>query len=146
LLARTKYHCAAESFDCSAPPLAVTCSSHLQLCLITWILDAVPGAPAGIRVLLETSDTALLTWQPPSNPNGVIVQYSVYVRVLEGTLQLDTRTVPHYSTSQLQYQLPGLKRRHTYEFWVTASTRVGEGTSTPVARLTASAKGMYKLL
>lgn len=109
------------------------------------MLDAVPGAPGGIKVLLETSDTALLTWLPPSNPNGVIVQYNVYVRVLEGTVQLDTRTVPHYSTSQLQYQLPGLKRRQIYEFWVTASTRVGEGTSTPVARLTASAKGMFSV-
>jgi hypothetical protein len=105
------------------------------------MLDAVPGAPGGIKVLLETSDTALLTWLPPSNPNGVIVQYNVYVRVLEGTIQLDTRTVPHFSTSQLQYQLQGLKQRQVYEFWVTASTRVGEGTSTPVVRLTASAKG-----
>jgi hypothetical protein len=105
------------------------------------MLDAVPGAPGGIKVLLETSDTALLTWLPPSNPNGVIVQYNVYVRVLEGTIQLDTRTVPHFSTSQLQYQLQGLKQRQVYEFWVTASTRVGEGTNTPVVRLTASAKG-----
>ncbi|XP_021939407.1 Down syndrome cell adhesion molecule-like protein Dscam2 isoform X3 [Zootermopsis nevadensis] len=102
--------------------------------------EDVPDAPGGIKVLLETPDTALLTWLPPSNPNGVVVQYNVYVRVLEGTVQLDTRTIPYYSTSQLQYQLPGLKRRQIYEFWVTASTRVGEGTSTPVARLTASAK------
>jgi Fibronectin type III domain. len=109
------------------------------------MLDAVPGAPGGVKVLLETSDTALLTWLPPSNPNGVIVQYSVYIRVLEGTLQLDTRTVSHYSTSQLQYQLPGLKRHQIYEFWVTASTRVGEGSGTPVARLTPSAKGVYVL-
>lgn len=107
------------------------------------MLDAVPGAPGGVKVLLETSDTALLTWLPPSNPNGVIVRYSVYVRILEGTVQLDARTVPHYETSQLQYQLPGLKHRQTYEFWVTASTRVGEGTSTPVAKLTPSAKGVY---
>ncbi|XP_023706889.1 Down syndrome cell adhesion molecule-like protein Dscam2 isoform X2 [Cryptotermes secundus] len=102
--------------------------------------EDVPGAPGGIKVLLETSDTALLTWLPPSNPNGVIVQYNVYVRVLEGTLQMDSRTVPHYSTSQLQYQLPGLKRSQIYEFWITASTRVGEGTSTPVARLRPSEK------
>lgn len=109
------------------------------------MLDAVPGAPGGIKVLLETSDTALLTWLPPSNPNGVIVQYNVYVRVLEGTLQMDSRTVPHYSTSQLQYQLPGLKRSQIYEFWITASTRVGEGTSTPVARLRPSEKGTHML-
>jgi len=110
------------------------------------MLDAVPGAPGGVKVLLETSDTALLTWLPPSNPNGVIVQYSVYVRVLEGTLQLDTRSVPHYSTSQLQYQLPGLKRHQIYEFWVTASTRVGEGSSTAVVRLIPSAKGVYVMV
>ena len=107
------------------------------------MLDAVPGAPEGIKVLLLTSDIAFLTWQPPSNPNGVIVQYNVYIRVMEDAIQMDIRTVPHYSTSQLQYQLPGLKHHHIYEFWVTASTRVGEGTSTPVARITASSKGKH---
>lgn len=105
----------------------------------------MPDAPGGIKVLLETSDTALLTWLPPLNPNGVIVHYNVYVRVLEGKVQLDTRTVPLYSTSQLQYQLPGLKRHQIYEFRVTAATRVGEGASTSVARLTVSAKGMLSV-
>jgi hypothetical protein len=110
------------------------------------MLDAVPGEPGGVKVLHETSDTALLTWLPPSNPNGVIVQYTVYIRVLEGALQLDTRAVAHYSTSQLQYQLPGLKRRQIYEFWVTASTRVGEGSGTPVVRLIPSGKGVYVMV
>ncbi|PSN53675.1 Down syndrome cell adhesion molecule-like protein Dscam2 [Blattella germanica] len=122
--------------------LSQACYSYLQLCFIAWMLDAVPGAPAGVKVLLMASETALLAWQPPSNPNGVIVQYNVYVRVMENSNQLDTRSVPHYSTSQLQYQLPGLKHHHIYEFWVTASTRFITGCLKTVAAGIASFGGL----
>lgn len=49
---------------------------------------AVPGQPAGVRAVLQAPDTALVTWLPPTHPNGQLTKYSVYVRDLEGGRQV----------------------------------------------------------
>lgn len=105
-----------------------------------WVCT-VPGAPADIKALLQTSDTVVVTWLAPTQPNGVVIKYGVYVRVVDGGRQVDSRSVTHSPAAPLQYSLPGLKRRLRYEFWVTAFTKVGEGQSTPVATVTPASKG-----
>ncbi|XP_066996259.2 cell adhesion molecule Dscam2 [Anabrus simplex] len=102
--------------------------------------EDAPGPPSDIKALLQKPDTALVAWLPPVHPNGLIIKYNVYVRVVENGRQVDARSIPHLITSRLQYQLPGLKRQLRYEFWVTAFTKVGEGKSTAVAPLTAATK------
>nr|CAD7411049.1 unnamed protein product [Timema poppensis] len=102
--------------------------------------EDVPGPPAGIKAVLQDPETALVTWLTPTHPNGVILRYSVHIRVVDGGRQVDVRSISHHSPSHLQYQLPGLKKRLFYEFWVTAFTKVGEGQSSPVVSLTPSSK------
>ncbi|CAG2054394.1 unnamed protein product, partial [Timema podura] len=102
--------------------------------------EDVPGPPAGIKAVLQDPETALVTWLTPTHPNGVILRYSVHIRVVDGGRQVDVRSISHHSPSHLQYQLPGLKKRLFYEFWITAFTKVGEGQSSPVVSLTPSSK------
>jgi hypothetical protein len=47
-------------------------------CIINLFL-AVPGPPAGMKALALTGDSILVSWLPPEQPNGIIVQYTVYV-------------------------------------------------------------------
>ncbi|XP_049782628.1 Down syndrome cell adhesion molecule-like protein Dscam2 [Schistocerca cancellata] len=102
--------------------------------------EDVPGAPAGIKALLQAPDTAVVTWLPPTHPNGIIVKYVIYIRIVDNGHQVDARSALHLSMSDLRFTLPGVKRRLRYEFWVTAFTKIGEGQSTPVASVTPESK------
>lgn len=43
-------------------------------------LPGFPGAPSSIKIS-KNQEGAQLTWEPPQNPNGRIVEYSVYLAV-----------------------------------------------------------------
>lgn len=47
------------------------------------------------------------------------------------------------SAAVLQFRLPGMRKKHRYEFWVTAHTRVGEGQSSAVVAIAPSANGTH---
>lgn len=104
---------------------------------------SVPDPPANIKAMLESTDSAVVTWLPPAHPNGEIQKYGIYIRIMENGHQIDIRNMQHPSGSldHLRYTLPGLKKRHIYEFFITAFTKVGEGQSTAVVRVTPSNKG-----
>ncbi|KAK3921052.1 Down syndrome cell adhesion molecule-like protein Dscam2 [Frankliniella fusca] len=122
--------------------------------------EDVPGQPAGVKAVLQAPDMALVTWLPPAHPNGQLTKYSVYVRDLEGGRQVDARNNPVPALpvepagsgsgsgggrgragggAPLMFRLPGMRKKHRYEFWVTAHTRVGEGQSSAVVAITPSA-------
>ncbi|XP_049947468.1 Down syndrome cell adhesion molecule-like protein Dscam2 [Schistocerca serialis cubense] len=87
--------------------------------------EDVPGAPADIKALVMDSKTVLISWKPPLHPNGRIRKYKVYVRSFDGfSLDKDQFDIP---AEQTYYTISHLELHHRYEFWVTASTLVGEG-------------------
>ena len=40
----------------------------------------VPGPPRSITVVVCDQDAVVVSWLPPDQPNGVIVQYNIYFR------------------------------------------------------------------
>lgn len=44
------------------------------------ILFTVPEPPSAVKALVMTGDSILVSWKPPTQPNGVVVQYTVYVK------------------------------------------------------------------
>lgn len=40
----------------------------------------VPGIPEQIKALAMTSDSIMVTWTRPSELNGIIVKYNVYIQ------------------------------------------------------------------
>uniref|UniRef100_A0A1B0GKQ0 Down syndrome cell adhesion molecule-like protein Dscam2 n=2 Tax=Lutzomyia longipalpis TaxID=7200 RepID=A0A1B0GKQ0_LUTLO len=76
--------------------------------------EDAPEAPADIKVVVSSPQSLFVSWLPPNEPNGVITKYNLYTRVLS-------------------YEAKGLQAHVEYQFWVTASTRVGEGKSSRVA-------------
>ncbi|XP_063221339.1 cell adhesion molecule Dscam2 isoform X2 [Bacillus rossius redtenbacheri] len=87
----------------------------------------VPEAPNAVKALVMSGDSILVSWKPPEQPNGVVVQYTVYVREIsdEGKeLEPRSQKVPPF---QMSYEATDLKKEERYDFWVTASTVIGEG-------------------
>lgn len=40
----------------------------------------VPEAPSAIKALVMSVESILVSWKAPSQPNGVITQYTVYYK------------------------------------------------------------------
>jgi hypothetical protein len=43
-----------------------------------FVLLAVPGPPEQIKALAMTSDSIMVAWTTPLEPNGNIIKYNVY--------------------------------------------------------------------
>ncbi|XP_068632811.1 cell adhesion molecule Dscam1 isoform X20 [Battus philenor] len=81
----------------------------------------VPEAPRAVKALVMGPDSILVSWRPPAQPNGVVTHYNVYTQA--------QNTEPHPNkvpASQTSYSATELKPGR-YDFWVTASTIIGEG-------------------
>lgn len=82
----------------------------------------------------------MISWLPPKRPNGIITKYTVFVRILEQGQEV--KVVKGSLPPQLQhYEAVGLKQRETYESWVAASTKVGQGQSSSIIKLSTSSVG-----
>ncbi|KAH8302477.1 hypothetical protein KR044_007321 [Drosophila immigrans] len=94
--------------------------------------EDVPEAPSDIKVVVSSPQSLYVSWLPPTEPNGVITKYSLYTRVVNGREELNNekRSLP---SQQAYYEAKNLHPHMEYQFWVTASTRVGEGKSSRVA-------------
>ena len=70
-----------------------------------------------------TATTLTLSWDPPAEPNGVIITYTLYVDYLnETTTNIITPSAP--------FLLSPLRPYQTISVQVSASTSVGEGPRT----------------
>ncbi|XP_066247380.1 cell adhesion molecule Dscam1 isoform X2 [Euwallacea similis] len=107
-----------------------------------------PGKPASLKASAVTAESILISWLPPVKRNGLIILYTVYCR--------EAGRVGHHKSYNVRiedineaigliYEVRNLREHQLYEFWegffiqVSATTKVGEGESTPiVAQQTAS--------
>ncbi|XP_048480568.1 Down syndrome cell adhesion molecule-like protein Dscam2 isoform X8 [Plutella xylostella] len=99
----------------------------------------VPEAPRATKALVMGPDSILVSWRAPAQPNGVITHYTVYTQ--------SEKSEPHPNkvpASQTSYSATELKPgRH--DFWVTASTIIGEGQPSETASCSPSDKVPAKI-
>ncbi|KAK7939768.1 hypothetical protein WMY93_003094 [Mugilogobius chulae] len=88
-------------------------------------LDDVPGPPVGILFPEVRTTSVRLIWQPPAQPNGIILAYQITYR--RNSSNSNTATVDVLSPSARQYTATGLKPETVYVFRLTAQTRKGWG-------------------
>ncbi|KAL6426412.1 hypothetical protein ACFW04_009120 [Cataglyphis niger] len=94
--------------------------------------ETVPDAPERVKWVVSGENAVVISWLPPRRPNGLLTQYTVYIRMLEqGQDKIIKNTLP---AQNLHHEATGLKLHESYEAWVTASTKVGQGSSTPVVK------------
>ncbi|KAM3608908.1 uncharacterized protein V6R79_006653 [Siganus canaliculatus] len=86
--------------------------------------------PRNLTIYNHTAVSVWLSWEPPLEPNGVVIQYGFRIR------ELITHTVTHRNSSgpsSTEY-LSGFRPHSSYEISVYSFTRVGHGNqfSSPV--------------
>lgn len=100
-----------------------------------------------------STDSILVSWKPPVEPNGIVEQYTVYVKEAgpiegDGTSEAKPKThkiVPNLKNQNLSFQAKDLNPKLKYEFWVTASTNIGEGQPSKSVIVTQNSKGNSKI-
>lgn len=100
----------------------------------------VPDAPERVKAVTSNEDAVVISWLPPRRPNGILTKYTVHIRVLDQGQEVKTikSSLP---AQNLHHEATGLKQRESYEAWVTASTKIGQGPRTPVIKLQLSNTG-----
>ncbi|XP_068855760.1 phosphatidylinositol phosphatase PTPRQ isoform X3 [Aphelocoma coerulescens] len=108
----TDYTISVSAFTAvgEGPPSVLTVRTHEQ----------VPSSVQNISYKNISSSSVLLYWDPPANPNGKIIHYTVYA------VELDTKRAFHETISNNSLLMTGLKKYTSYKMRVTASTAVGE--------------------
>ncbi|XP_076629341.1 cell adhesion molecule Dscam1-like isoform X18 [Colletes latitarsis] len=100
-----------------------------------------PEAPIAIKALVMSAESILVSWRPPSQPNGVIAQYTVYTKA-DNMEEPTSQKVP---PNQLTHEASGLDKQRRYDFWVTASTNIGEGEASKIVALAPSVRVPAKI-
>ncbi|XP_048510955.1 Down syndrome cell adhesion molecule-like protein Dscam2 isoform X2 [Athalia rosae] len=96
--------------------------------------ETVPDAPERVKAVTSAEDSVVISWLPPRRPNGVLTKYVVYIKTSDQGQEkkITPNSVP---AQNLHYDAMGLKVRESYEAWVTAWTKVGEGSKSAMIKL-----------
>jgi Down syndrome cell adhesion molecule len=96
--------------------------------------EAAPDPPERIKAIVTGESSVIISWLPPRRPNGILLLYTIFIRVLEKgqELKIIKSTLP---AQNHHYEAKNLNPKETYEAWVSASTRIGTGSSTTVVKL-----------
>lgn len=115
--------------------------TNIKLFLLT-----VPDAPAAIKAAALTGDSILVSWLPPTHKNGILLHYTVYSKEFgrkgppkNHQVRVDEQGYP------VTFESRGLTENQRYEYWVSASTSIGEGEPTPVVVQATNSKAPAKI-
>ena len=84
-----------------------------------------------------SAESILVSWRPPIQPNGVISQYIVYTKADDSEQPISQKVPPN----QFTHEATKLSDKVRYDFWVTASTNIGEGQPSKIVTLSPSISG-----
>uniref|UniRef100_A0A3Q3J6A3 Uncharacterized protein n=1 Tax=Monopterus albus TaxID=43700 RepID=A0A3Q3J6A3_MONAL len=83
--------------------------------------------PQDVTTANRTTSSVTLLWRPPTEPNGIIVHYTIYYSVNNTTVPISHLSTPVSPDSPLSYTLTRLIGGTTYTIWMTSSTAHGDG-------------------
>ncbi|KAJ8980663.1 hypothetical protein NQ317_013275 [Molorchus minor] len=99
--------------------------------------EDVPSPPAQIKAVLSAPNKILVSWLQPKHSNGPLTGYTFYMSVVEDGQEEGTHKRALGPTTEM-HEVIHAQETATLQFWVTASTRIGEGESTRVITVTPS--------
>ncbi|CRK99030.1 CLUMA_CG011985, isoform A [Clunio marinus] len=96
--------------------------------------ESTPDAPEKIKAIVTGENSVIISWLPPRRPNGILSLFTIFIRVLDKgqEMKIIKTTLPAHNN---HYEAKNLNQKENYEAWVTASTKLGSGPSTPVVKL-----------
>jgi len=95
-----------------------------------FVLPAPLDPPSNVSVTNTSAYSLFIEWDPPNTPNGIIVNYTIYLDYNNGTT--DVRITDFNTTA---YLLEGLSPHQLVGVEITANTSIGEGPSSPIQEI-----------
>ena len=87
-------------------------------------INAAPeDAPVSVQVTGNTPSSVLVSWTPPSTPNGVVMTYNLYINYSDGSPIARIQS----SASNTYYTVMDLEPYQLVSVAISASTTAGEG-------------------
>ncbi|CAH1168788.1 unnamed protein product [Phyllotreta striolata] len=93
--------------------------------------EDVPSAPAQIKAVQSATNKILVSWLPPKYSNGPLTGYTFYMSIVEDGQEEGTHKRALNPTTEM-HEVLRTQETATLQFWITASTRIGDGESTRV--------------
>ncbi|XP_076282094.1 cell adhesion molecule Dscam2 isoform X2 [Lasioglossum baleicum] len=103
--------------------------------------EDLPDVPAGVKAVVSSATSIIVSWQPPLRSNGNITTYNVHIHGVGPEGEWYKRSLQPHQTS---YQAESLQKRNQYEFSIAAVTSVGEGPRTQPITISPSSEGLRK--
>ncbi|XP_072002591.1 phosphatidylinositol phosphatase PTPRQ isoform X1 [Engystomops pustulosus] len=101
-----------------------------RLLLVRTGEDAPDSPPENITYRNVSSTEIVVSYSPPTIPNGIIILYTVYITWLNGTVERAT------DTSHMSLTITGLRKHTSYILKVSASTIRGTGVQSDAIYIT----------
>ncbi|XP_029107389.1 Down syndrome cell adhesion molecule-like protein 1 homolog isoform X2 [Scleropages formosus] len=103
-----------------------------------------PGPPAGIKAVPSSPNSVVVSWLPPTKPNGIIRKYTIYC----ATLGSGQPAPSEYEANpeQLFYRITHLIRGQQYLIWAAAVTTAGRGNISEKVTVEPAGKAPAKIL
>lgn len=109
----------------------------------------VPGPPAKVKAAAISEESILVSWLPPHKPNGRITHFTVYSREAGRIGKHKTHIVrpeDNKIAHGLAHEVRGLVEHQLYEFWVSATTSIGEGEPTIIVTQTTNSRTSPRII
>ena len=69
----------------------------------------IPGPPVSVKALAMSDEAILVSWKEPEEPNGVVVQYTVYIKELGRSREVAPKS-HKVNALQMSHQVGNLNR------------------------------------
>nr|XP_005988243.1 PREDICTED: Down syndrome cell adhesion molecule-like protein 1 [Latimeria chalumnae] len=106
--------------------------------------EDIPGPPAGIKAVPSSASSVVVSWLPPSKPNGIIRKYTIFC----SSPGSGHPAPSEYETSPelLFYRIAHLNRGQQYLLWVAAVTTAGRGNVSEKVTVEPAGKAPAKII
>lgn len=107
--------------------------SALRICRTA---EAKPDAVRKVNVVQLSSDSLLVSWQPPRHVNGRLRSYTVYRHELSDNSVQSVAHKFNVPAAVLQHKIGALRPGSVLELWISATNEAGEGEHSERLRVT----------
>ncbi|XP_057586307.1 neuronal cell adhesion molecule isoform X2 [Hippopotamus amphibius kiboko] len=89
--------------------------------------EGVPSAPSSLKIVNPTLDSLTLEWEPPSHPNGILIEYTLKYQPINSTHELGPLVDLKIPANKTRWTLKNLNFSTRYKFYFYAQTAAGSG-------------------
>ncbi|XP_077896221.1 neuronal cell adhesion molecule isoform X16 [Ictidomys tridecemlineatus] len=89
--------------------------------------EGVPSSPSSLKIVNPTRDSLTLEWDPPSHPNGILIEYTLKFQPINSTHELGPLIDLKIPANKTRWTLKNLNFSTRYKFYLCAQTSAGSG-------------------